>query len=72
MWVGFASIFLAIFGNMSFIFPLLFWQYMRMRYMLNGFSRTSFAYLRFNGDTLAQRAPGIVQKAWTKLKQLCD
>mmetsp|Transcript_17119 Transcript_17119/g.17001 ORF Transcript_17119/g.17001 Transcript_17119/m.17001 type:complete len:157 (+) Transcript_17119:434-904(+) len=70
MWIGFASI-LMIFLGSNIVFPLIYWQYTRMRYMLNGFSKTSFAYLRLKGDTIFQRMPAIIGKGWEKVKSIC-
>lgn len=72
IWVGFASVIVGVFGSSSLIYALLYWQYVRMRYMLNAFSKTSFAYLRYKGDVLFAKTPAIVNKGWIKLKDLCD
>jgi Transmembrane protein 33/Nucleoporin POM33 len=71
VWLGFAMIFLTLVGYMHWITPIIYWQYTRVRYSLNYFSKTSFSNLKVKGDKLFTGKPGI-QTVWVKIIQLCN
>lgn len=71
VWVGFALIILWILGVGHWITPVIFWQYTRMRYILNYFSKVTFANLRVKGDQVFMSRPGF-STVWEKVKAGCD
>lgn len=71
VWVGFALIVLVLLGSTHWIAPIIYWQYTRMRYVINYFSKITFANLRVKGDSLFFNKPGV-GLVWGKLKTFCD
>ena len=71
VWVGFALVILWVIGFGHWITPVIFWQYTRMRYILNYFSKVTFANLRVKGDQVFMTRPGF-SVVWEKVKAGCD
>lgn len=71
VWVGFALIFIWITGMGHWINPIIYWQYTRMRYILNYFSKITFTNIRVKGDQFFSTRPGL-SVAWEKLKSFCN
>lgn len=53
--------------NGSFVLALLYWQFLRMKYMLSTLTQSSFAKLRMHGDALL--GGGMLGTLWDKLKR---
>ena len=70
-WIGFALVALWLFGASHWITPIIYWQYTRMRYILNYFSKMTFANLRVKGDQLFMGRP-MFSNVWDKVKSGCD
>ncbi|OMJ92203.1 hypothetical protein SteCoe_5078 [Stentor coeruleus] len=70
-WVGFGLIIFTILGYSHWISPIIYWQYTRMRYMLNHFTKITFANIRAKGDQMLTNKPGIGM-VWEKLKYFCN
>lgn len=51
----------------SFVFALIFWQFLRMKYMMSALTKTSFAKLRMHGDALL--GGGFLGGIWEKVKR---
>ena len=70
-WLGFALVVLWVLGASHWITPIIFWQYTRMRYILNYFSKITFANIRYKGDQLFMARP-MFSNVWEKVKSGCD
>lgn len=70
-WIGFALVALWVIGASHWITPIIYWQYTRMRYILNYFSKITFANLRVKGDQLFT-GRAIFSNLWEKVKSGCD
>jgi hypothetical protein len=70
--LGFALLVLGLVGSGSLMFAFLYWNFMRMKYMVNSYTAAAFSSLRLAGDSYIRRAPSLVQTAWEKLKAGCD
>lgn len=62
------------FGLSSLISIFFFWQFMRLKYMLNYNTKQAFGKLRLTVDgwLSSPSIPSIVNSLWTKVKQLCE
>ena len=71
VWVGFGILAMALLGYSHWISPVLYWQYTRMRYVLNYFSKITFGNLRVKGDAVFTGKPGVGM-IWEKIKTFCN
>ena len=70
-WIGFGLIILTALGYSHWISLIIYWQYTRMRYIINYFSKITFGNLRRKGDLLLTNKPGV-GILWDKVKTFCD
>lgn len=70
--LGFAMIVLGLVGSGSLIICLVYWNFLRMKYMVSSYTSSAFTSIRIAGDSHIRRAPALVQTVWEKLKSGCD
>jgi hypothetical protein len=56
----------------SLMLLLIYWQIIRVKYMINNYTKASFTKLRQAGDFHTRTAPAIIQTVWSKLKSGCE
>jgi hypothetical protein len=59
-------------GPRNFILLMMFWQYLRVRYMISGETKRAFGALRqaMDGFFYGKYCPGVVAKVWEQFKRL--
>jgi hypothetical protein len=72
VYAGIASILFIFIGNAPFIFPLLYWQFLRLKYMVNGYTKLAFGQIRMSGDGLMASCPSVIGMVWEKIKSGCE
>jgi hypothetical protein len=69
--MGVAAVLLALSGGKGLVFGFAYWNFLRMKYIVNLHTTAAFSTLRVIGDSYLVRAPQPFAKLWDKLKWAC-
>jgi hypothetical protein len=64
VYAGIASILFIFIGNA--------WQFLRLKYMVNGYTKLAFGQIRMSGDGLMASCPSVIGMVWEKIKSGCE
>ena len=67
IFAGIFAIIMVFIGGISLIFPMLYWQFLRVKYMVNPYTKAAFTQLRISGDDATANWPSF-RWAWDKIK----
>ena len=64
---GIFAVIMMFIGGLGMIFPILYWQFLRVKYMVNSYTKMAFTQLRISGDDATANWPTL-RWAWDKIK----
>lgn len=70
--LGFLIIAMLLMNSGSLLLLLIYWQILRVKYMISDYTKATFTKIRQTGDIYISTAPNFLQTVWSKIKSSCE